>query len=129
MENFLGHIRDESDLELYKKYLEQNDATKSEESAEQIMPPPETEKQYVPETLSNSAFLPAYLKRNIGKIMKIEFLIGGKMETRIGKLIAVGASFIELKRLKQAGTMICDMNSIKFVTVIHDNDLRKLNYR
>ncbi|MBQ8648895.1 MAG: hypothetical protein IJ470_02365 [Clostridia bacterium] len=130
MQSQLGPINNENDLEMYKRFIDQDKSItigRREKQAEQK--PERNECKYVPETLCNSAFLPAYLTKNIGKPVKIEFQIGDNLETRVGRLISVGASFIELKLIKQCTTMICDLHSIKFVTVIHDNDLRKLNMR
>lgn len=130
MENRLGAINNESDLEMYKRFIDQDKSiTIGQCGKNAVQSSAGKQSKYIPETLSNSAFLPAYLTKNIGKHVKIEFQIGEKLQTRIGRLISVGASFVELKLLKHHTTMICDLHSIKFVTVVHDNDLRKLNMK
>lgn len=72
----------------------------------------------LPETLSNPLYIPAYLKRNIGKWVRIELLIGNSLVVRIGILKEVGASYVIIMNYPQVETM-CDMYSIKFVSVIH----------
>ncbi len=79
-----------------------------------------------PETLTNTDFLPAYLKRHIGKWVRVDFLIGGGIEQRVGILEEVGASYIILNVIEPATLLVCDMFSIKFVTVVLDDDFTKL---
>ena len=81
---------------------------------------------FVPETLSNTAFLPAYLTQHVGKLMKIEFLLANTLESRIGWLMTVGSNYLVLKLYNSNTTMTCDIFSIRFVTIVHDNDLRRL---
>lgn len=81
---------------------------------------------FVPETLNNTAFLPAYLTQHVGKLMKIEFLLANTLESRIGWLMTVGSSYLVLKLYNSNTTMACDIFSIRFVTIVHDNDLRRL---
>lgn len=81
---------------------------------------------FVPETLSNTAFLPAYLTQHVGKLMKIEFLLANTLESRIGWLMTVGSNYLVLKLYNSNTTMACDIFSIRFVTIVHDNDLRRL---
>ena len=74
----------------------------------------------------NEAFLPGYLKRHIGKWMRVEFLLGGNLVRRVGQLIDVGASFIVLKMYEANTTMVCDLYSIKFITILYDKQMSKL---
>jgi hypothetical protein len=62
-------------------------------------------------------FLQAYLRRNIGKRVRIEFLIGTNILTdRTGTLEEVGISYVVLR--DQAGSrLVCDLYSIKFITL------------
>ena len=84
-----------------------------------------TENKRVPEKLKNTAFMPAFLSKHIGKLVRVESLLGNQLHQRTGILMTVGAGFIVLRSQNNA-TLICDSNSIRFVTIIHDNDLRKL---
>ena len=50
--------------------------------------------------------------------MRIEFLIGsGAMTDRSGTLLAVGASYILIRLIDSDDIMLCDIYSIKFVTI------------
>ncbi len=72
----------------------------------------------VPETLANPLYIPAYLKRHIGSWVRIELLIGNNLVVRIGILKEVGASYVIIMNYPRVETM-CDMYSIKFVSVIN----------
>ena len=51
-----------------------------------------------PETLRNPIYTPAFLREQIGKLMRVEFLIGtNNLVDRIGVLEDVGASYILLR--------------------------------
>ena len=52
-------------------------------------------------------------------------LIGGRLESRVGTLLEVGADYLILKLYRGCSTMICELSSVKYVTVIHDNDINK----
>lgn len=73
----------------------------------------------VPETLSNPIYVPGYLERQIGKIMRVEFLIGNTITDRVGRLVEVGASYIVLRTFENS-RMLCDLYSIKFATIVQN---------
>lgn len=77
----------------------------------------------MPETLSNSIYTPGYLKTQIGKWMRVEFLIGANTTDRVGRLMEVGASYIILQSLESNSRMLCDIYSIKFVTIIDNVEM------
>ena len=57
--------------------------------------------QNSPEILTNSIYTPAFLRRHIGSLVKVEFLIGtNNMQDRIGILLDVGASYIVLRSVQ-----------------------------
>ena len=63
-----------------------------------------TNTQTEPETLTNTAYTPAFLKRYIGRLVRIEFLIGTTyLEDRTG--------------VQDKNLLYCDIYSIKFVTI------------
>lgn len=74
-----------------------------------------------PESLTNSDFLPAYLKQFIGKWIRADFLIGNSIEQRVGILEDVGASYIILNAIEPATLIVCDLFAVKFVTVVLDD--------
>ena len=71
-----------------------------------------------PEILTNSIYTPAFLREQIGKLMRIEFLIGtNNMVDRIGVLQDVGASYILLRSVENDSLVYCDIYAIKFITI------------
>lgn len=75
-------------------------------------------RQSIPEVLTNPIYTPAFLKEQIGKLMRIEFLIGtNNLVDRIGILDQVGASYIVLRSFENDSLVYCDIYSIKFITI------------
>lgn len=73
----------------------------------------------VPVTVESPMYTPGFLRTQIGKKMRVEFLIGTNGFTdRTGTLLAVGASYILLRLIDSDDVMMCDIYSIKFVTII-----------
>ncbi len=71
-----------------------------------------------PETLRNLAYTPAFLRKHIGKLVRIEFLIGNTyLEDRTGILLEVGASYVVIRSIQDNNLLYCDIYSIKFVTI------------
>lgn len=74
--------------------------------------------QNSPEILTNSIYTPAFLREQIGKLLRVEFLIGtNNLVDRIGILEDVGASYIVLRSIESDTLVYCDIYSIKFVTI------------
>ena len=71
-----------------------------------------------PEILTNPIYTPAFLRGQIGKLMRIEFLIGtNNMTDRIGFLEDVGASYILLRSFEGDSQIYADIYAIKFITI------------
>lgn len=71
-----------------------------------------------PEVVTNTLYTPAFLKQYIGRLVRVEFLIGTTyLEDRTGILLEVGASYIVLQSIQDANLLYCDIYSIKFVTI------------
>ena len=92
------------------------------ENQEQITNKRETRQveinQNSPEILTNSIYTPAFLREQIGKLMRVEFLIGtNNLVDRIGILQDVGASYILLRSFENDSLVYCDIYSIKFITI------------
>ena len=86
---------------------------------------PGSPSQPSPVTLESSLFTPGFLRTQIGKLMRVEFLIGTNgLTDRTGTLIGVGASYILLKLvsgdINGGNTMMCDIYSIKFATIVEN---------
>lgn len=74
--------------------------------------------QNSPEILTNSIYTPAFLREQIGKLMRVEFLIGtNNLVDRIGILEDVGASYILLRSFENDSLVYCDIYSIKFIII------------
>lgn len=123
-------INDDNDLCVYENYLKNGNAESSnnkypitiEEKNMSYIP---SQNRNIPENLKNTAYMPAFLAKHIGKLMRVEFYLGGSLQSRTGILMTVGAGFIVLRSQNNC-TLVCDSDSIRFVTIIHDNDLRRL---
>ena len=71
-----------------------------------------------PEILTNNIYTPAFLRQNIGKLMRVEFLIGtNNLVDRIGILEDVGASYILLRSFENDSLVYADIYAIKFITI------------
>ncbi|NJD02940.1 MAG: hypothetical protein FIA99_10195 [Ruminiclostridium sp.] len=86
--------------------------------------PPQTgipvlpESEQAPATVQSVLYTPGFLKTQIGRRMRVEFLIGtGALVDRTGTLLSVGASYILLQMVDSNDIMMCDIYSIKFVTI------------
>ncbi len=73
----------------------------------------------VPSTVENPFFTPGFLRTQIGRKIRVEFLLGTNLLTdRTGTLVAVGASYIVLRLIDSDDLMMCDIYSIKFATIL-----------
>ena len=74
----------------------------------------------LPSALTQAIYTPGYLRSIIGSLVRVEFLIGDRTTDRMGILREVGANFILLDSPDSSSTMLCDLPSVKFVTVINN---------
>lgn len=71
--------------------------------------PPSTEKGYIPN----------YLASNIGKNVRAEFIIGTTQYVdKTGMLSEVGINYFVLRDVNSRTDTMCDLYSVKFVTVL-----------
>jgi hypothetical protein len=72
-----------------------------------------------PTTLETTYYTPGLLRSFIGQNMRVQFLIGttGPMIDITGILVEVGATYIILQPINTDDLMVCDLFSIKFVTI------------
>lgn len=81
---------------------------------------PITSDGIIPETLLNTTFTQGYLRTQIGRKVKVEFLIGTSMFVdREGTLMDVGTSYIIIQETETDDLLLCDMYSIKFVKIYY----------
>ncbi|QCX34552.1 hypothetical protein FDN13_13060 [Caloramator sp. E03] len=87
-------------------------------------PPPEfTPGSTTEPTLTDIAYTQAFLKTQIGKRVRITFLIGTtNLTDRVGILEQVGVSYIVLKVPESNIRVMCDLYSIKFVDIFEPNN-------
>lgn len=71
-------------------------------------PPPSTEEGYIPH----------YLSKNIGKFVRAEFIIGNSYLDKTGRLVEVGVNYFVLEDENSRTNIMCDLYSVKFVTVL-----------
>ena len=92
--------------------MEENKETKQQNNRNVVI------NSNTPEMLTNNIYTPAFLRENIGKLMRVEFLIGtNNLVDRTGILIDVGASYILLRALESDVITYADLYSIKFITI------------
>lgn len=86
------------------------------------MPPPSqlpADIEAPPQTVTNVLYTPGFLRTQIGRRMRVEFLIGtGTLVDRTGTLVGVGTSYILLRLIESDDIMMCDLYSIKFATIL-----------
>lgn len=71
-----------------------------------------------PEILTNNIYTPAFLREHLGKLVRVEFLIGtNNLVDRVGILEDVGASYILLRSIESNTLVYADIYAIKFVTI------------
>ena len=86
--------------------------------------------QQIPESLLNTVYTPAFLRKHLGKLVKVEFLIGTeRLEDRTGILLEVGASYIVLRSVQDNNILYCDIYSIKFVTISTQSFIYSMDYQ
>ena len=67
-----------------------------------------------PEIMTNNIYTPAFLRENIGKLVRVEFLIcTDNLVDRVGILEDVGASYILLRSIESSNLLYCDIYSIE----------------
>lgn len=95
--------------------IEDSKIKTNEENIEKRQNAPSKE---MPEVLTNTIYTPAFLREQIGKLMRVEFLIGtNNMVDRIGVLEDVGASYILLRSFEGDSLIYADLYAIKFITI------------
>ena len=97
-QNFLNPITNESDLEQYEKYLNEEFSALDNEKPT----------------------LTAALISYIGRAIKVDCAIGNRLESRSGILTAVGEDFLTLKALNRQ-EIIIQLNTVKFFTILQNN--------
>jgi hypothetical protein len=75
--------------------------------------------------VNNPLYTQGWLKGQIGKYIRVSFLLGtNTFQDRGGTLQEVGISFIVLKETSTNNLIMCDIYSIKFVTVFANQTIK-----
>jgi hypothetical protein len=82
---------------------------------ESVVPPMDREG---PPPVFDIEYIPGYLLSNIGKNVRAEFVIGNSYVDKVGRLIEVGVNYFVLDDVNSKTHIMCDLYSVKFVTVI-----------
>jgi hypothetical protein len=72
----------------------------------------------MPLTLESMQYLNGFLRAQVGRRIRMEFLIGTNTYLeKSGKLLSVGANYILLQEAMSDNLLVCDFYNIKFVTI------------
>ncbi len=136
--NFLKPITSEADLSEYEKYLYHNfplDSNEKISESKALAAKPWRYELSVPvktefkqgnmsqRMLNNPVFFQGYLKRSIGKLVKVESLFGERLEERTGILIDVGFDYIVLKLYESGCSLMIQLCTVKYITIAQNNSL------
>lgn len=77
-------------------------------------------------TLVNPFYASGYLRTQVGKTVRVEFTAGQGTCDRVGTLMGVGADYILLKDFTDPATILCDLFSAKFVTIVDDGSVLQM---
>ena len=76
--------------------------------------------QPAPMTAESTEFLNGFLRTQIGKRVRVDFLVGtNTFLDRSGLLLGVGANYILLREASTDDLLVCDFFNIKFVTIFY----------
>ncbi|MDD4715675.1 MAG: hypothetical protein PHT34_03880 [Oscillospiraceae bacterium] len=72
-----------------------------------------------PPTMTEPYYIPNYLARNLGKNVRAEFVIGtSQFMDKSGILREVGVNYFVLEDYISHALIMCDLYSVKFVTIL-----------
>lgn len=72
-----------------------------------------------PPTMTEPYYIPNYLARNIGKNVRAEFVVGtSQFMDKSGILREVGVNYFVLEDYISHALIMCDLYSVKFVTIL-----------
>ncbi len=71
-----------------------------------------------PESITQPIYIPGFLRSLIGALVRVEFLIGNATTERVGYIKEVGADYLLLDAMDFTSSIMCDLVSVKFVTIL-----------
>lgn len=63
-------------------------------------------------------YMPGFFRSQIGRVMRVEFYLGSQLVDRVGRLVQVGSSYIVLQGMDPNSSIMCDLSSVKFATIV-----------
>lgn len=142
--NMPRHIVSEKDLKAYEDFLNTDNKAQPKDSSLAVrknerspqsglqiqtkgsVPMGRTSSNITPDVVANPIFFQGYLKNHIGKLIKVESLVGDCLESRIGTLLEVGFDYIVIKLHRSCCSMMIHSATVKYITIVHDNDINKM---
>lgn len=112
MENKMKPIVCERDLEFYERNIRNMNADRLRVETEV-----ETRRKNM---LGN------HLMTHKGKLVKVETVAGNCLKAKVGLLLEVGADFIVLKIGNSPVSTVIPINSVHFITIVHDNNRNRI---
>ena len=107
-----------SSNEPYQTQDSSGNGSSNKESAmpQQLAQPITDMNQPMPITVESLQYLNGFLRTQIGRKVRVEFLIGANtLNDRIGTLVGVGANYILLNEIDTDDILACDFYNIKFI--------------
>lgn len=99
-QNFPDYIKNDNDLVYYERHLNSMDVLSNEADTHTDN---KTKRH----------------KNLIGKMVKVESLVGNRLMCRVGTLMEIGEHHIIIKPSRNAVTIMIPMDTVKYVTIIH----------
>lgn len=73
-----------------------------------------------PPPVMSSDYIPGFLTSIIGRNVRAEFVVGtNQYLDKTGRLVEVGVNFFVLQDLSSRNYIMCDLYSVKFVTILN----------
>lgn len=114
-----SHSMTQNQGQMQMQMQDQQDQGQTQSPATSPLSPitPTTEPQAL--TITSVEYLNGFLRTQIGKMIRIEFLIGtGTLIDRTGTLLSVGANYITIRQVQTDDVVACDFFSIKFINFL-----------
>lgn len=97
-----------------------NPPTSSEIKSTESLQPIQEYNQPFPITAESIQYLNGFLRSQIGRRVRIDFLVGNNcLVTKDGFLLAVGANFLLINPTDTDDILACDFFNIKFITIYY----------
>ncbi|MPM21703.1 hypothetical protein SDC9_68148 [bioreactor metagenome] len=80
---------------------------------------PDVSFQQGPPFSTDPGYIPYFLRSNIGKSVRAEFIVGSnQFVDKTGRLLEVGINYFVLEDFISRARVMCDLYSVRFVTIL-----------